>query len=115
MDGVPKRIIESLELEGDFLKRHLVQLTCNEQGPTQLGQGGQGLIQPRLESLQGWGISYISGQPVPVPHFPHCKRLAFFFNTKPKSSLFKPESISPFSNITAPPKVSVPFFPVAPL
>ena len=48
------RIIESLELEGTF-KDHLVQLPCNEQGHPQLDLGVQGLIQPHLESPQGWG------------------------------------------------------------
>jgi len=57
------RIIESLELEGTF-KDHLVQLPCNEQGHAQLNQVAQGLTQPGLESLQGWGINHISGQPV---------------------------------------------------
>ena len=64
--------IESLELEGTF-KGHLVQLPCNEQGRVQPHQVAQGLIQPRLESLQGWGIHHISGQPVPVPQHLYCK------------------------------------------
>ena len=67
------RITELLELEGTF-KGHLVQLTCNEQGCAQLHQVVQGLIQPGLESLQGQDI-HISGQPIPVPHHPHCKTL----------------------------------------
>ena len=68
------RLIESLELEGTF-KGHLVQLLCNDQGYSQLDQVAQVLIQPRLESLQGWDIHHISGQPVPVLYHPHCKRL----------------------------------------
>ena len=67
------RIIESLGLEGISVG-HLVQLSFNEQGHAQLDQVAWDLIQPRLESLQGWGINHNPGQPVPVPHHPHCKR-----------------------------------------
>ena len=74
------RIIEWLELGGTF-KGHLVQLPCNEQGHAQLDQVAQ--IQPGFESLHGWGIYHIHGQPMPVPHHSHCKRLF------PKSTLFK--------------------------
>lgn len=49
------RIKESFELEGNF-KGHLFQLPCNELGHAQLNQLAEGLIQPRLEDLQGWGI-----------------------------------------------------------
>ena len=47
-------MIESLELEGDF-KGHLILLPCSEHGQAQLSQDAQGLILPRLESLQGQG------------------------------------------------------------
>jgi len=70
------RITESLGLKKTF-KGHLVQLPCNEHGHAQLDQVAQGLIQPSLGSLQGQHINHISGQPVPVPHHPHCKRLWF--------------------------------------
>jgi len=60
------KIIESLELEGTR-KGHLVQLSCNEQEYALLDEVAQSLIQPRLESLQGWGIIHIFGQNVPVP------------------------------------------------
>jgi len=53
-------------MEGTF-KSHLVQLPCNEQGHAQLDQVAQGLVYTRLESLQGWSIHRLSGQPVPVP------------------------------------------------
>ena len=57
--------------------------------------------------------STISGQLVTLPHHPHCKRLFPFIQLK--STLFKPESISPCSVTTDSAKESVPFFPVAPL
>ena len=90
-------IIESLELEGTF-KGHVVpasqgsQLPCSEQRRSQLSQVAQGLIQPCLESLQGWGINHMSGQPGPLPHDPLCK--TFFPYIQPKSTLFKLETIS---------------------
>ena len=65
-------IIASLELEGTF-KGHLVQVPCNEQGHAQLHQVTH--IQPHRESLQGQDINHTSGQPLPVPHHPCCKRL----------------------------------------
>ena len=51
---------QTLELEGTF-KGHLVQLPCNEQGHPQLDQIAQSLVQPGLESLQGWGTHHTSG------------------------------------------------------
>ena len=71
------RIIESLELEGTF-KGHLVQHPYSEQGHAQLDQVAKGLIHLHLESLQGWGINHISGQPVPVPHRPYCKTFSLY-------------------------------------
>jgi len=102
------RIIESLELEGT-IKGHLVQLPCNEQGHPQLDQVAQGLIQPCLESLQGWGIHHISEQPIPVPQHSHCKRLFSYIQSK--STLFKLETISLYSITTDPAEESAPFFP----
>ena len=67
------RITEYVELEGTF-NGHLVQLPCNEQGYLQLNQVAQSLVQPDLEILQGRDFHSISGQHVPVPHQPHCKR-----------------------------------------
>ena len=66
------RIIESLELEGTF-KGH--QVLWKEQGQPQLNQVAQSLAHPDHECLQGWGIHHISGQPVLMPHHPHCKTL----------------------------------------
>ena len=51
------RTTESLEVEGTS-EGHLVQLPCNKQGHLQLDQVAQGLIQPCLESLQGWGTNH---------------------------------------------------------
>ena len=71
--GFRYHTIDSLELEG-IIYDDLVQLPHNEQGHPQLDQVEQGLIQPHLESLLGRGINHISGQPVPVPQYPQCKR-----------------------------------------
>ena len=68
------RIIELFEMEGT-LKGQLVQLSYSEQGHLQLHQVVQSPIQPDLEFLQGGAIHHLSGQPVPVPHHPHCKKL----------------------------------------
>jgi len=106
------RTIESLELERTF-KDHLVQLPCNEQGHPQLDQVVRGLIQPCLESLLGWSINHITGQPLSVPYHPRCKML--LSNIQPKLTLFKLETISPCSITTDPTKESVPFFSVASL
>ena len=46
---------------------------------TGIDQVAQGLIQPCLESLQGCGINHITRQPVPVPHYPHCRILFFLY------------------------------------
>ena len=106
------RIIKSSELEGTN-KGHLVQFLCDKQGHALLDQVAQSLIQPGLESLQGWGINHISGQPVLVPHHPHCKSL--FSYIQPKSTLLKFKAVSPCSITRDPAKESVLFFPVAPL
>ena len=99
-------------MEGTSIS-HLVQLPCNEQEHAQLGQVAQGLIQPRLKSLQGLGINHITMHPVPVPHHLHCKRCFSYIH--PKSTLFKLESLSPCSATADPAKDSVPFFTVPPL
>ena len=70
-------MIESLELKGTF-KSHLVQLSCSGQGHRSWNV--HSLTQPHFESLQGWGINHISGQPVAVPHHPHCKRFVSNLN-----------------------------------
>ena len=77
-------------LKGTF-KDHLVQLPCSEQGHVQPDEVAQGLIQPCLECLQGQGINHTSGQPVPVPHWK-----SLFPYIQPKSTLFEPETMSPF-------------------
>ena len=55
MENVIHNAIESLELEGTF---HLVQLHCSEHGNAQLDQRAQSLVQPGLESIQGWSNHY---------------------------------------------------------
>ena len=83
------RIIESLELKGTF-KCHPVQLPCIEQGHTQVDQVTQSLVQPGLESLQGWSIYHLSGQPVPVPHHFHSKIFFLISNPNLPSLILKP-------------------------
>jgi len=55
------------------VRDHVVQRPCNEQGHLQPDQVAQSPIQPGLECFQGWGIDQLSGQPVPVFHYPQCK------------------------------------------
>ena len=93
------RVIEPLELEGTF-KSHLAQLSYNEWGHPQLDQIAQSLVQPPPENLQRWGIHYICGQPVPVPHHSYCKSLLPYIYTK--SPLFNFETISPCPITTDP-------------
>ena len=76
---------------------------------TQVDQVAQGLVQLSLESLQGQGIHHISGQPVPVPHHPLCKRP--FPYIQPTSTIFKLDTVSPCPVTTDSAKESVPFFP----
>jgi len=65
-----------------------VQLPCNDQGHAQLDQVARGLIQPCFESLQGLSINHIAGQPVPVPHHPHCKRFLLALHEVPDPPQF---------------------------
>jgi len=67
------RIIECFALEKTF-RGHLVQLPRSEQGHLQLDQVAKSPVQPGLECFQGWGLHYLSGQPVPVFHHPHGKK-----------------------------------------
>ena len=72
--------MDLFELEGTR-KGHLVQSPCNEQEHLQLHQCSE-LLQPDLECLQRWGIHHISGQPVPVLHYPHCKKFLPYIQSK---------------------------------
>jgi len=47
-----------------------------------LDQVAQCLVQPDLDCLQGQGIHYVSGQPVPVPLYPFCKKLILYMQYK---------------------------------
>ena len=98
--------MELFELEGTF-KGHLVQLPCSEWG------GAKSPIQPDLECLQGWDIHHLSGQPVPVLHYPYCK--TSFPYTQSKAPLFKLKTIFPSPITTDPAKESAPFFLTVPL
>ena len=57
------RTIEFLELKWTS-EGQLDHFPCNEQGHPQLEHLAQRLIQPHLESLQGWSINHITRQPV---------------------------------------------------
>ena len=59
---------------------------CHEQGRLQPIQVAQSPIQSGLEWFQGWGISHLSGQPVPGYHDHHCKK--FVPHIQSKSPLF---------------------------
>jgi len=61
-------IIESLELEGT-IKSHLVQKH----------------LQSDLECIHGWSIHHLSGQSVPVLHFPYNEIFPYI---QPKSHIF---------------------------
>jgi len=69
------RIIAYFGLEGAF-QGHLVQPLCNEQVHPQLDHTAQSPVQPNLECFQECGIYHLSGQPVPVFHHPHCKKIS---------------------------------------
>jgi len=86
----------------------LVQLTRSEQGHPQLDQVAQCPVQPGLECFQGQDFHHISGQPVPVTHHLHCRRL--FPSIQPVATLFQFETISPCPITTEPAKESVSFF-----
>ena len=86
---------------GETLKGHLDQISCSEQGHSQLGQMP---IHPDLGCLQVWGTYHLSGQPVLVHHHPRCKRCLPYI--QPKSPLFELEAISP-SVTTDPAKESI--------
>ena len=66
------RIISLFGLEGT-LKGHLVQLPAMNRGTFSSIRCSEPL-QTDLEYLQGWGTHHLSGQPVPVPHHPYCKK-----------------------------------------
>jgi len=90
-----KLIIEWLGLEGT-LRIMKLQPLCRRQGYQPpyliLDQAAQGLIQPGLEHLQGWGIHNLPGQLVPAPHHSHSKELPP--DIQPKSSLLQLKTIS---------------------
>ena len=75
-----QRIIECFGLEGTF-RGHLAKPPCSEQG-YQLGQVAQSIVQPGLECFQGWGLQYLSGQPVPVFHHPYGKKFLPYIQSK---------------------------------
>ena len=54
--------------------------------------GAQSTIQPNLECLQRQGIHSLSGQLMPLPHHPYCKKIVPYIHSK--SPLFQFEIIS---------------------
>ncbi|KAK4815575.1 LOW QUALITY PROTEIN: hypothetical protein QYF61_004092 [Mycteria americana] len=74
---------------GRDLYRSSSPTPLQEQGHLQLDQVAQSPIQPDLECFQGWGLHYLSGQLVPVPHHPHV--LKGHNKVSPKSSLLQAE------------------------
>jgi len=75
----------------ETFRGHLAQPPCSEQGHLQLDQVAQSPVQPGLEHFQGGGSHNFSGEPVPVFHHPHGKKIFFVisslnvpsFNLKP--------------------------------
>ena len=59
------------------------------QGHQLLDQAAQNHIQTGLESLQGWGIHNLLGQPVPALHHPLGEKLPPNIQPKPPLSQFK--------------------------
>jgi len=80
MDRQTPRITECFVLEGTF-RHHLTQSPYNKQGHLQLHQVAQSPVQPGLESLQGWGIDHLSGEPGPGFHHLHCKKKIFLISS----------------------------------
>ncbi|KAK4810711.1 hypothetical protein QYF61_007685 [Mycteria americana] len=72
---------------------HLVQPPCHRQGHLQLNQVTQSPVQPDLECFRGWGLHYLSGQPVPVSHHPHRKKFLPYIQST--STLFQFKTIAP--------------------
>ena len=83
------RIIKCFGLEGTF-RGHLAQLPCSKQGHLQLDQVAQSPIQPGLECFQGWGLHYLSGQPVTVFHHPYRKHFFLISSLNVPSLSLKP-------------------------
>jgi len=65
------RITEWFGVEGTF-EGHLVYPPATSRDV--FTQVAQSPVQPGLECSQGWGISRLTGQPLPVLRHPHCKR-----------------------------------------
>jgi len=61
----------------------------SEQGHLPLDQVAQSPIQPDLECFQGWSLHYLSGQPVPGFHHPHCKKCLPYIQSKSGLLWFK--------------------------
>jgi len=80
------RNIECFGLERTF-RGHLAQTPCSEVA--------QSPVQPGFKCFQGWGLHYLSGQPVPVFHHPHDKKFLPYIQSKSTLPSFK--AITPCS------------------
>ncbi|KAK4828015.1 LOW QUALITY PROTEIN: hypothetical protein QYF61_022792 [Mycteria americana] len=78
---------------GRDLYRSSSPTPLQEQGHLQLDQVAQSPIQPDLEYLQGWGLHYLSVQPLPAP-FKYWKAAVRSPHSLLFSSLNKPNSLS---------------------
>jgi len=88
---------------GRDLERPSSPTPCHEQGHLPPDQVAQSSIQPSLECFQGWGISRLSGQPVPGPHHPHSEQFLLldlsnlnlpFFSLKPPPLVLSPHTLA---------------------
>jgi len=81
-------IMEWFGLE-ETSKHHLVQTPCNEQRHLPLDQVAQSPVQPDLACFHRWGIYHLCGQPVPVFHHPHHKKILPYIQSKSTLLYFK--------------------------
>lgn len=72
---------------------HLEQPHCNEQRHLQIGQVAQYPVQPDLECFWAWGNHHLSGQCVPVFHYPHWEKLFLISDLNLPSFGWKPLSL----------------------
>ena len=105
--GTPLSWFHRMVWVGRGLYDHPVPTPCYRQGHLPLDQVAQSPIQPGLECFQGGGIHNLTGQPVPVSHYPYHKK---------PFCLYISFSLKPFPLVlSCPYDRSLPSFPVGPL